>query len=426
MTQKVAGTGLASVFVLLAICLLLLERAPPILAAVAVLAVAPAVQWRNLGDMLKVSPAVWAVSALVVWMLLSCVWSIAGLEGVSGALRIAVMIVIAVLLPAMVLSLPPAARYRAARWAGIAICLAIALLLVETLLDMPLLRTARYMVYGEVFVAVMPAEDARVVGEVYYPVYYLANRLNHIATMVAILTVPAVAYVYGSGRPFAAAAIAAMAALGLFLAPSHAPLLAGGLAALAAGAMLVPAIGGSRVLARGIPVLVALGVVATPWLLQAAYAGGVGKMGGLDHSAIHRLVIWDHVAGLVAERPIIGYGIEASRVIGRGGVTVSAAAGADGAVLPALPLHPHNASLQIWLELGAIGAVCFAAFLYCMTRMAWTYTPDPVGRAGLVGSWVAVLTIAHLSNGVWQYWWIACLGFTATMVALMLAPRSRT
>ena len=65
-------------------------------------------------------------------------------------------------------------------------------------------------------------------------------------------------------------------------------------------------------------------------------------------SAGHRLLIWSFTGDRIAERPLTGWGLDASRAIpgGRDPIRPGEAW---------MPLHPHNAALQLWLELGAPG-----------------------------------------------------------------------
>jgi O-antigen ligase len=58
-----------------------------------------------------------------------------------------------------------------------------------------------------------------------------------------------------------------------------------------------------------------------------------------------RLNIWTFAADHVQSHPFRGWGLDASRTFG-----------------PAIPLHTHNAQLQLWLELGAIGAALAGVF----------------------------------------------------------------
>ena len=80
--------------------------------------------------------------------------------------------------------------------------------------------------------------------------------------------------------------------------------------------------------------------------------------------------------------------------------------------LPALPLHPHNAALQWWVELGAIGAVLGAAVALLATG-ALRRIPDPRSAATGVALLASAATVGCMSFGVWQSWWIAALALAA-------------
>ena len=58
-----------------------------------------------------------------------------------------------------------------------------------------------------------------------------------------------------------------------------------------------------------------------------------------------RLDMWAFAAAKIVEKPWAGWGLDASRTFGS-----------------AISLHTHDAAIQIWLELGAVGAVLAAAF----------------------------------------------------------------
>ena len=70
-------------------------------------------------------------------------------------------------------------------------------------------------------------------------------------------------------------------------------------------------------------------------------------------SARHRIEIWTFATTRITERLWFGHGIDASRSIPSRGEMSQFMPIGD--IL--LPLHPHNAFLQIWLEFGALGCV---------------------------------------------------------------------
>lgn len=180
-------------------------------------------------------------------------------------------------------------------------------------------------------------------------------------------------------------------------------------------------LGGARA-ARGLAVAAALLVLLTPALLGAvlARAPDVSAMQG---SAAHRILIWDFAVARIAERPWLGWGMESARAI-PGGSDMVPTADLDRFGLAhewfaevraqRLPLHTHNAALQIWLELGAVGALLAAALVLAL---GWRAT-DP----GSAGAFVAALTVGSLSYGVWQGWWLCLLAMVA-IASRELRPR---
>jgi O-antigen ligase len=84
-----------------------------------------------------------------------------------------------------------------------------------------------------------------------------------------------------------------------------------------------------------------------------------------------------------------------------------------------MPLHPHNGALQLWLELGGIGALLGAALVFALGVAAARSSAPAVG-AGMLAS--AAVT-GMLSFGLWQAWWVASL--LLALVALALLPRAK-
>lgn len=146
---------------------------------------------------------------------------------------------------------------------------------------------------------------------------------------------------------------------------------------------------------------------ALPWLLR--WAPGEA----LPFSWQARLAIWDYTAQRIAERPLTGWGLDSARGFQEPIVVA-------GIEQPAIPLHPHHMPLQIWLELGAVGAA-LAALTLALAAWAWAARPRARGAAfAAAGAIGAGLVYAHVSYGVWQEWWIAAQ-FLAAMACVVAA-----
>jgi O-antigen ligase len=141
---------------------------------------------------------------------------------------------------------------------------------------------------------------------------------------------------------------------------------------------------------------------ATSLLHPNAVAGGIAKQ-----SWSVRLDIWRFASAEIMQNPLRGWGLDASRSWPND-----------------IPLHPHDAALQLWLELGVAGAALAALFwAWLFSRIATMVEADRNMAAAAAATAAAYLTIGALSFGVWQEWWLA-VGAVA-IVACNLEAASR-
>jgi O-antigen ligase len=155
---------------------------------------------------------------------------------------------------------------------------------------------------------------------------------------------------------------------------------------------------------------VLVGLIAAPFVL-APLAVMVGAETGVI-AWLHKMVpaswdarlnIWTFAADHIQTHPFRGWGLDASRTFG-----------------PAIPLHTHNAQLQLWLELGAVGAALAGVFFCWLAYGVVRISERSRGEAAMAaGALVSYLVIGGLSFGVWQEWWLG-LG-ALTLIACGLA-----
>ena len=161
------------------------------------------------------------------------------------------------------------------------------------------------------------------------------------------------------------------------------------------------------------------------------------EMPYLSHSAIHRVMIWKTAAKHIAKNPVAGLGMDTTRSL----------YGQDTRVITEyppmkpgdlvwksyfepIPLHPHNGVIQIWLELGGIGIVLLVWVVITLVRVTDEGAEAEVDRdrqrkAMIMGFYVSSLTIASLSFGAWQSWWVCTLWLAATLLVAQLPPSGR-
>jgi O-antigen ligase len=81
-----------------------------------------------------------------------------------------------------------------------------------------------------------------------------------------------------------------------------------------------------------------------------------------------------------------------------------------------MPLHPHNAGLQILLELGVPGVVLALVLLWILAaRLERLRGPPRVCGQAL---FVATLAIASTAYGIWQNQWLALILSAALLIPL--------
>lgn len=140
-------------------------------------------------------------------------------------------------------------------------------------------------------------------------------------------------------------------------------------------------------------------------------------------SVVQRLYIWEIVGDRITQKPVHGWGLNASRSIAQ---DIFLSDLEMKITVQGIPLHPHNGALQVWLELGMVGAVLFAALLaqaVLWMKSATTYPRENAAEAGLLA---IIVTIALVSFSILSSWWLALIWITAALSGVARIARSRT
>ncbi len=174
-------------------------------------------------------------------------------------------------------------------------------------------------------------------------------------------------------------------------------------------------------------------LVATSWvaitalvvpLSLAAYSHGMQLSPVLFNTAKARIIIWGYTAEQVLQRPILGVGTNATGAIDLQR-TEPKEKPQGYASAKETRAHPHNFYLQVWYELGAIGASLFAllglAILAAIKKLPEAQHPIAITQftmtAVMIGS----------SYGLWQTWLQGAIvfSFIALLMAMKLASPDR-
>jgi exopolysaccharide production protein ExoQ len=363
------------------------------LLVVAAVALALCGGWRAVGAAVPRDIAL-LIAMLIAWAAITSLWSANPGRTLARAGQIAGLCAIGMYVVATALSLSAANTQRVRTAAIVGVVLAMTFLLEERL-------TLAFLVSR------VKPEVVQESGSVTWWIFKPA------ITILSILVwVPVVAAVRRGQPLLAVLAVAAAAALAVVISGGTAMM------ALVAGAL-------AYVLSRRFPARAAVGVVAAlifvgaaivPWSAHAILAQPalIDPITAAARSFTHRLLIWDFVTTNILQHKLLGWALDASRAI-PGGKDVIAGMGER------LPLHPHNALLQLHLELGIPGLLIgvILAVRLCL-RVGDGF--DAIGRAGARAMVFAAICFAVASFSVWQSWWMSFQFIAAAIGAAALRP----
>lgn len=243
-------------------------------------------------------------------------------------------------------------------------------------------------------------------------------NLNRTSTVISLLVWPVAIIVAQRYGRLAAAAFIVLSAVMLFaLAPST-PLVA-----FMVGVVAFAVAWLSQGWAKRILLLIFAGsIIAIPLLdvLAPPLIDFLAANLAFPQSEIHRLVIWQFAAERIFEHPLAGWGLDASRAIpGNTEQLYLFLFNGVPETGQAMPLHPHNALAQIWLELGLVGVLLVGAIFALLVASIPSSPNDRARPAMLIATTACAFTIAQLGFGIWQGWWMATLGLVV-MIAIAL------
>lgn len=364
-----------------------------------------AMSWRHALERVKALRTVFA--AILVFLVIgaaSAIWSETGADAVFT--RIGKLLGISLILSAfLMIPLSERVARSGALGAGLGIAL-IAVFLIEN----AFIGSLR-----DFFVpAGVSGDDAA---------YYANNAHKAPMAVVAILAFPFLGYAASVGRvSLAGRVLLGMSGLVLLalIVGDHVTVqgafLLGILAAV--GGWIAPRIVGGLVVGTA-----AIWLLVVPTVLATADLSPLLQATQGKTSLQHRVLIADFVAQRIAERPVLGWGLDASRAMPGGSDRIRDTEErldrfrmeeiheTVWRVAQNMPLHPHNLWLQIRLELGIPGAIAFLGVLWALCRQLWR-RGDARARAAGYGALCTVLTVASISYGAWQSWWLAFLTLT--------------
>lgn len=284
---------------------------------------------------------------------------------------------------------------------------------------------ARSMTFGTILLALQIAFEV-VGGGVIAPLLHPADaelglsaliRMKPAASVLAILVWPATVVLWRHVSRIAAAVLVVGSMIVIVEVSAYAAFVA----VIAGGIVFGCAAMAQTTTARTLSLLLLAVAVAAPLIVSTVSPGPWLKKlpDAMEFTAYHRLAIWEFTDQMVAERPILGWGLRASRSIPGGDETADVNRDLEydpprfDSEPSLMPLHPHNVFLQVWLELGLVGIALFLALTVPIPIAVGRAKASGLRAAGVLASIGAAAIIACLSFGIWQSWWMAVLWIVA-------------
>jgi O-antigen ligase len=121
----------------------------------------------------------------------------------------------------------------------------------------------------------------------------------------------------------------------------------------------------------------------------------------LKASGVHRLEIWDYMTARVLERPVLGWGLLSAKSL-----PIHPDELAHYVYVRPAGVYPHNQFLELWVELGALGAVVGVVFAVLVLRRVRRL---PTGiRPFAYAAFASAMTVASVDYEiVTDSWWCA-------------------
>lgn len=385
--------------------MIFVPRAPSVLAVTGALGGAVLLWRRGLRPVMPDRTLLWMLAGLPAWAAMTAAWAIVPGQALSGAVKLAANLAVGMVLVGVAGRLLPRPARLAARWIAAGCGMAAVVVAAELLTGA---RVSKALV-GSQYDLENFAFQLRVYGAFWF---------NAVVSLLALMVWP----VLLTWRRLPLAVLVATVVAIALLAASVG--FATGTLALVAGTVSALLVwkwrqGGSRLIAG----LLVLGILTAPLLpLTVLDPERISRTEGwIPTYDLPRLYIWAFAAEHVMDRPLLGWGMNASRNM-PGGEERIVDHIRDVVFGEVMPLHPHNFALQAWLELGLIGALLVAGITARLIVLGAAPARSAAAAAAATGLTVTALTQFALSYGAWQSWWLASVFLAAA--SLVVATRA--
>jgi len=144
-----------------------------------------------------------------------------------------------------------------------------------------------------------------------------------------------------------------------------------------------------------------------------------------SNSVVYRLHIWDFVARKIAEKPLLGWGAGASKRLGTDAVGMLSDP-RFGKLGEPIPVHPHNAILQVWLEYGFFGVLFIYVLIARGLIIAERHISAAPQRIWVFACGALIACFFGFSFSIASSWWVVTVIVSVVLAAIFARPAPST
>lgn len=136
----------------------------------------------------------------------------------------------------------------------------------------------------------------------------------------------------------------------------------------------------------------------------------------IDKSLLHRWVAWEYYSKKFFEKPSFGWGLGSSKDLYSPSQTE---------MFPGFRklIHPHNSSVQAFVELGTVGGILFSLFFASLFYLVAKYVKDRLSIAVCNATIVYAFLCAEATHSAWRGYWLSAAALTAGLMILLIKAR---
>jgi exopolysaccharide production protein ExoQ len=241
-----------------------------------------------------------------------------------------------------------------------------------------------------------------------------ATKYNRGLDYLALIAWPTLGYAWWRRQWLAFVVVIAAVAIALAMGLS----LAGRVAFAAGFVVLMLAGAAPRLVAAGLALCTGAFVITLPLALRLLAARRVALTPYVKSSGIQRLQIWDYMTARVLDRPIQGWGLLSAKSVPIRPDELASYVGFSGN-----GVYPHNQWLQLWVELGALGAAAGLAFAWLV--LARIRRLPAVLRPFACAAFTSAMAVAGVNYEITTDSWWAALAATAMLFMILARQMSQ-